>query len=125
MTGVHHVALPTRREDVEAEVAFWASLGFSVVEAPVSLRARATWVQAPDGTQIHLLYADEEAPAAPPGGHVAIVAPAFDATLVALSAAGHPPEPRTPHWGAPRAYVNSPSGHLVELMGASPPTAAT
>jgi catechol 2,3-dioxygenase-like lactoylglutathione lyase family enzyme len=58
---------------------------------------------------------------AAPGGHVAIVASAFDATLTRLDAAGHPPEPRTPHWGAPRAYVHSPSGHLVELMAAPPP----
>jgi catechol 2,3-dioxygenase-like lactoylglutathione lyase family enzyme len=121
VTGIHHVALPTRRDDVEAEVAFWALLGFSVVEPPASLRARATWVQAPDGTQIHLLYADEAAGAAR-HGHVAIVVPAFDATATALSAAGHAPEPRTPHWGAGRAYAHSPSGHLVELMAATPPT---
>jgi catechol 2,3-dioxygenase-like lactoylglutathione lyase family enzyme len=118
VTGIHHVALPTRREDVEAEAAFWALLGFSVVEPPPSLRGRATWVQAPDGTQIHLLYADEAVAAR--GGHVAIIAPAFDATLAALSAAGHPTQSRTPHWSAPRAYVHSPSGHLIELM-ASPP----
>ncbi|MET0601953.1 MAG: VOC family protein [Baekduia sp.] len=117
MTGIHHVALPTRRADVEAEVAFWALLGFSPVEPPPSLRERATWVQAPDGTQIHLLSADE---ATARSGHVAIVARTFDATLAALSAAGHPTQPRTPHWGAPRAYVNSPSGHLIELMAAPP-----
>jgi catechol 2,3-dioxygenase-like lactoylglutathione lyase family enzyme len=116
--GIHHVALPIRREDVEVEVAFWALLGFSVVEAPPSLRERATWLQAPDATQIHLLYADE--PAAR-GGHVAVIVPAFEATLARLSAAGHPPEPRTPHWAAPRAYVHSPSGHLIELMAATPP----
>jgi catechol 2,3-dioxygenase-like lactoylglutathione lyase family enzyme len=119
VTGIHHVALPTRRDDVEAEVAFWALLGFSVVEPPPSLRERATWMQAPDGTQIHLLYT--QAPAGP-GGHVAIVAPAFDATLTALSATGHTPEPRTSHWGASRAYVHSPSGHLIELMAAPPTT---
>ena len=119
MTGIHHVALPTRREDVEAEVAFWALVGFSAVEPPPSLRERATWVQAPDGTQIHLLYADE--PVAASRGHVAIVAPAFDTTLAALDAAGYTTQPRTPHWGAPRAYVHSPSGHLIELMAAPPP----
>jgi catechol 2,3-dioxygenase-like lactoylglutathione lyase family enzyme len=117
--GVHHVALPTRREDVEAEVAFWTLLGFSVVEPPASLGGRATWLQAPDATQIHLLYTDE--PAAAPRGHVAIVAPTFEATLAALSAAGHAPEPRTPHWDAPRAYVHSPTGHLIELMAVPPP----
>jgi catechol 2,3-dioxygenase-like lactoylglutathione lyase family enzyme len=118
VTGIHHVALPTRREDVEVEVAFWALLGFSVVEPPAALGGRATWLQAPDGTQIHLLYADE---AVARGGHVAIVAPEFDGTLARLDAAGHTPEPRTPHWGVPRAYVPSPSGHLVELMAAPPP----
>jgi catechol 2,3-dioxygenase-like lactoylglutathione lyase family enzyme len=118
VTGIHHVALPTRRDGVEAEVAFWALLGFSVVEPPAALRERATWMQAPDATQIHLLYVDE---AVAPRGHVAIIAPAFDATLAALAAAGHPHEPRTPHWGAPRAYVHSPSGHLIELMAAPPP----
>jgi catechol 2,3-dioxygenase-like lactoylglutathione lyase family enzyme len=116
VTGIHHVALPTRLQDVEAEVAFWALLGFSVVQPPPSLRERTTWVQAADGTQIHLLHADE----AQTAGHLAIVAPAFDTTLAVLSAAGHPSEPRTPHWGAPRAYVHSPSGHLVELMAVPP-----
>ncbi len=119
MTGIHHVALPTRRDDVEAEVAFWALLGFSVVEAPPSLRERARWLQAPDGTQIHLLYADDD-PGTAPRGHVAIVPPAFEATLAALDAAGHATQPRTPHWGAGRAYARSPSGHLIELMAAPP-----
>jgi catechol 2,3-dioxygenase-like lactoylglutathione lyase family enzyme len=119
VTGIHHVALPIRRDDVEAEIAFWALLGFSVVEPPASLRDRATWVQAPDATQIHLLYADE--PDAR-GGHTAIVAPAFDVTLAALSTAGHTPEPRTAHWGAARAYVHSPSGHLIEIMASPPPS---
>ncbi len=75
-------------------------------------------VQAPGGTQIHLLYADEAVTAR--SGHVAIVAPAFAPTLAALDAAGHPTQSRTPHWGAPRAYVHSPSGHLIELMAAPP-----
>ena len=78
-------------------------------------------MQAPDGTQIHLLYADEAA--TPRGGHVAIIAPAFEATLAALDAAGHPTQTRTPHWGASRVYVHSPSGHLIELMAAPPPVA--
>jgi catechol 2,3-dioxygenase-like lactoylglutathione lyase family enzyme len=120
VTGIHHVALPIRRNDVEAEVTFWALLGFSVVEPPPSLRERAIWVQAPDDTQIHLFYADE--PVAASGGHTAIIVSAFDATLTALVDAGHPTQPRTPHWGARRAYVHSPSGHLIELMAAPPPS---
>jgi catechol 2,3-dioxygenase-like lactoylglutathione lyase family enzyme len=112
-TGVHHVALPTLRAEVDAEVAFWALLGFSVVAPPAALAQRATWVQAGDGTQIHLMYVDAVAHA----GHVAVVAPEGAA---ALEAAGHAVQPRTPHWGAPRWYVHTPGGHLVELMAAPP-----
>lgn len=118
--GLQHVSLETRRDGVQAEVAFWSLLGFSVVEPPSSLHDRATWLQAPDGfSQIHLLYAEE--PVAAPQGHVAVVAPSFDAVVAALRDAGFAVEPRTPHWGAPRAYVRSPGGHRVELM-ASPPS---
>lgn len=115
---IHHIALPTLPADVSAEVAFWALLDFTPVEPPESLRDRATWVQAPGGTQIHLMYTSEPAHA----GHVAVVAPDFDATIASLTAAGHTPEPRTAHWGAARAYVRSPGGHLVELMAFPPAT---
>jgi catechol 2,3-dioxygenase-like lactoylglutathione lyase family enzyme len=116
---LQHVSLETRPADADAEVAFWALLGFTAVEPPTSLSDRATWLQAPDGfAQIHLLYAD--APVAAPQGHVAVVAPSFDATVTALRDAGFAVEPRTPHWGAPRAYVRSPGGHRVELMAFAP-----
>lgn len=113
---IHHVALPTLRADVSAEVAFWALLGFSPVEPPESLRDRATWLQS-GPTQIHLLYTSEPAHA----GHVAIIAPNFEEATTSLSAAGFTPEPRTAHWGAARAYVHSPGGHLIELTAAPPP----
>ncbi|WP_035125878.1 VOC family protein [Conexibacter woesei] len=115
---IHHIALPTLRADLSAEVAFWALLDFTPVEPPESLRARATWVQAPGGTQIHLMYTPDAAHA----GHVAVVAPEFSTTITSLEAAGFAPEPRTPHWGAARAYVRSPGGHLVELMAFPPAT---
>ncbi len=56
----------------------------------------------------------------PPRGHVAVVASAFEATVAALGDAGHAVEPRTQHWGAPRAYVRDPAGHVVELMERPP-----
>jgi hypothetical protein len=115
--SLQHVALETRGDDVEAEVAFWGLLGFARVEPPASLRERATWVQA-GATQIHLLYTPD--PVAVPRGHVAVVAAAFDATIALLEGAGHETEARTPHWGAARAYVRSPGGHLVEVMAAPP-----
>jgi catechol 2,3-dioxygenase-like lactoylglutathione lyase family enzyme len=120
--GLQHVSLETREADVEAEVAFWALLGFARVEPPGGLGDRAAWLQAPDGaTQIHLLYASD--PVVLPQGHVAVVAPepGFDATITALEAAGHATEPRAQHWGVARSYVRSPAGHRVEVM-AAPPT---
>jgi catechol 2,3-dioxygenase-like lactoylglutathione lyase family enzyme len=115
---LQHVALETRREDVDAALAFWALLGFEPVEPPPGLVGRTHWVQR-DGTHIHLLLTDE--PVVPPAGHAAVVAPDYDAALDALRAAGHHVEAHAEHWGVPRAFVTDPSGHRVEVMSAPPP----
>ena len=115
---LQHVANETRREDVDAVLAFWALLGFRAVEPPPTLRGRTRWVER-DGTQIHLLLTDD--PVVPPSGHAAIVVDDYEATLAALRAAGHAVEPRTEHWGVPRAFATDPSGHVVEVMSAPPP----
>jgi catechol 2,3-dioxygenase-like lactoylglutathione lyase family enzyme len=115
---IQHVALETRPADVEAELAFWALLGFEPVEPPGTLADRSAWARRA-GTQVHLLFADE--PAVPAQGHVAVVAGDYAATLERLRAAGFPPDPRREHWGAPRAFVRSPGGHRVEVMAAPPP----
>jgi catechol 2,3-dioxygenase-like lactoylglutathione lyase family enzyme len=115
---LQHVANETRREDVDAVVAFWELLGFARVEPPPGLRERAVWLQRA-GTQIHLLFADD--PVVPPSGHAAVVAEDYEATLAALRGAGHPVEPRTQHWGVPRAVATDPSGHRVEVMSGPPP----
>jgi catechol 2,3-dioxygenase-like lactoylglutathione lyase family enzyme len=114
---IQHVALEVREQDVAACVRFWALLGFERVQAPEALAARSTWVQA-GTTQIHLLYA--ERPTAAPEGHVAVVVDDHDATLQALREAGFDPQPRTEHWGSPRAFVRCPGGHRVELMAFGP-----
>jgi catechol 2,3-dioxygenase-like lactoylglutathione lyase family enzyme len=114
---IQHVALESRRGDGDALVRFFAALGFTEVAPPPSLTERSRWLQA-GPTQIHLLWTD--APAAVPKGHVAVVAGDYEATLAALREAGFEPEPRAEHWGAPRAYVRSPGGHLVEVMAAGP-----
>ena len=54
---LQHTSLEIRPDDVEAELRFWALLGFDHVATPSGLEARATWV-ARDGTHIHLLHAD-------------------------------------------------------------------
>ena len=115
--SVQHVSLETRPADVEAEVRFWALLGFEQVPAAGTLAERATWVQA-GTTQIHLLYADE--PVVPPEGHAAVVCPAYIETLDALLEAGFEIEERPAHWGAPRSFTRSPAGHRVEVMSAPP-----
>ena len=115
--SLHHVALEVRRSDVDAETEFWALLGFVRVDAPPTLRDRATWLQAAD-RQVHLLYAPQ--PVVPPEGHTAVVVAEFHATVRRLREAGHPAEERARHWGAPRCVVISPAGHRVEVMAFPP-----
>ena len=116
---IAHVALEIREADVEACLGFWALLGFGRVEPPAALADRAAWVQARD-TQVHLLFAEQ--PVVAPEGHVAVVVGDYDATLDALREAGFEPEPRTEHWGSPRAFVRCPAGHRVEVMAFAPPS---
>ena len=115
---LQHVSIETRREDAEACVRFYELIGFRSVDPPGSLAGRAMWVER-DGTQIHLLLADD--PVIPPKGHHAVVVEDYDDVLAALRAAGHEPEPRDEHWGAARCFVRDPAGHRVELMAAPPP----
>jgi catechol 2,3-dioxygenase-like lactoylglutathione lyase family enzyme len=114
---IQHVALETATADRQAAEEFWRLLGFVPVDPPATLRERAAWVER-GGTQVHLLWHDS--PTAPPEGHVAVVVDDYHDTLERLRAAGHDPEPRTEHWGVPRAFVRAPGGHRVELMAAPP-----
>jgi catechol 2,3-dioxygenase-like lactoylglutathione lyase family enzyme len=115
---LQHVSLETRRADVEAELAFWALLGFAEVRPPEGLVGVASWV-ARAGTQIHLLYADE--PVVMPEGHVAVVADDYDAAVERLRDAGFEIRPAREHWAAARGFVRTPAGHVVEVMAAPPP----
>jgi catechol 2,3-dioxygenase-like lactoylglutathione lyase family enzyme len=115
---LQHVSLEIRRADAPAELRFWNLLGFLEVEPPGALGNISAWVQR-GATQIHLLFDDD--PVVPPGGHAAVVAEDFDATVAALRAAGYDPEEHERHWGAARAFVHSPTGHRVELMAEPPP----
>jgi catechol 2,3-dioxygenase-like lactoylglutathione lyase family enzyme len=115
---LQHVSLETRRADVDAELAFWALLGFAEVRPPEGLVGVASWV-ARAGTQIHLLYADE--PVVMPEGHVAVVADDYDAAVARLRNAGFKIRAAREHWGAARGFVHTPAGHVVEVMAAPPP----
>ena len=115
---LQHVSLEVRRDQVDDCVPFWELLGFRRVEPPGQLGERAAWM-ARGPTQVHLLFA--ERPVAPPLGHAAVVVDDYEGTFAALDSAGHAPEPRTEHWGAPRCFVRDPAGHRVEVMAAPPP----
>jgi hypothetical protein len=51
---------------------------------------------------------------------VAVVAEDWDAAIAALRGAGLDPQERARHWGAARAFVHTPAGHVVEVMAAPP-----
>ena len=118
---IQHVALEVRRAEAGEAERFWSSLGFARVDPPPSLAERAVWLER-EGTQVHLLFADD--PVAPPEGHVAVVARDYEAALERLRAAGYEPQARTEHWGAPRSFVRAPGGHRVEVMSRPPGGAA-
>jgi catechol 2,3-dioxygenase-like lactoylglutathione lyase family enzyme len=117
---IQHVSVEVRREQVDACADFWGVLGFRRVDPPPTLAERAIWVER-DGTQVHLMYADD--PVVPPKAHVAVVVDDYERAFAALAGGGHDPEPRPEHWGVPRCFVHDPAGHRVEVM-AAPPTSA-
>ncbi len=113
---LHHVGIEVAPEDVGRSVELWGLLGFEPVEPPESLR-EFTWLER-EGTQVHLMPTGS--PTVPARGHTAVVVAEFERAVAALAAAGFEVERRREHWGAPRARVIAPGGHLVELI-ASPP----
>jgi catechol 2,3-dioxygenase-like lactoylglutathione lyase family enzyme len=116
---LHHVGIEVRPDDVERTVELFELLGFERVEPPPTLADGYTWLEH-GGTQVHLLH--EENPAIAPRGHLAVIAPDFEATVKRLREHGFEVQPHRPHWGAPRAVAIAPGGRRVELME-SPPAA--
>jgi len=114
---LQHVTLEVAPEDVERSLELWALLGFQQVEPPPALAQTFAWVER-EGTQIHLER--NESPTVPAHGHAAVVVADFVRAVDRLREAGFEVVLGREHWGAPRAKVVAPGGHLVELM-ASPP----
>jgi catechol 2,3-dioxygenase-like lactoylglutathione lyase family enzyme len=119
---LHHVSLEVPPDEVDRAVEFWQLLGFELTEVPEALGEYFTWLER-KGTQIHLIHA--EVATVPPLGHPAVVVDDFEATFVALDAAGYDPERHRELWGAPRAFAVMPGGHRVELMAAPPDKSAS
>jgi hypothetical protein len=119
---LHHASLEITREGADAEVAFWSLLGYEEI-APLtaSLAERSRWVQDATGAsrdQVHLVY--EAEPTIPRRAHLAVVRGEYAPTLAALRAAGLEVLEREPYWDSPRAFVHSPAGHRIEVMGFAP-----
>src|SRR4029079_16646820 len=104
-------SLEIRREDEDAEIAFWALLGFDHVDVPEGLRGVAAWV-ASSVTPIHLLY--DDAPTVAPRGRVAILADDYDATVASVREAGFEFRAGDELWGAPRGFVRRATRHEGE-----------
>jgi catechol 2,3-dioxygenase-like lactoylglutathione lyase family enzyme len=115
---LHHVGIEVLPDDVERTVELFEALGFERVEPPPSLAEGFTWVER-EGTQVHLMHTEQ--PTVPPRGHLAVVAPDFEAALGRLRERGLEVERRSEHWGQPRALALAPGGHRIELMAAPPP----
>ncbi len=117
---LHHVGIEVAPADVEALAGFFELLGFERVEPPETLR-EYTWLER-GGTQVHLM--PDEEPTVPSPGHLAVVVDDYEWALVRLRERGFEVEPKSEHWGRPRALARAPGGHRVELMAAPPPARA-
>ena len=114
--SLHHVGIEIAPAELDRAAELFELLGFARVEPPPAL-ARYVWLER-EGTQVHLM--PEERPTAPLRGHLAVVAPEYEATVARLRERGFAVERRRPHWGAARAIVHAPGGHRIELMAAPP-----
>jgi catechol 2,3-dioxygenase-like lactoylglutathione lyase family enzyme len=114
---LQHVTLEVTQGRLRDCVAFWALLGFTEMTPPPRLRGRFTWVER-EGTQIHLVPVED--PIAARDGHVAVVAPDYEAALRALAERGFELREGSNAWDAPRTFVRDPAGHLIEVMSAPP-----
>jgi catechol 2,3-dioxygenase-like lactoylglutathione lyase family enzyme len=113
---LHHIGIEVEPAEIERAVEFFTAIGFVKVEPPPTL-AEFTWLER-DGAQVHLM--PQESPTVPARGHLAVVAPDFEATLARQREHGFEVEARREHWGEPRALTTAPGGHRVELMAAPP-----
>lgn len=119
---LHHVSFEVDPTLVPNESRFWVAAGFVSVPVPEALGGGYSWFEG-GGTQIHLMHVAD--PVVPVRGHVAIVAPDFEATVGRLREAGFEVREGRELWGSARAKAITPAGHTVELLASPPPASAS
>jgi glyoxylase I family protein len=113
LTGVHHVSLNV--SDLAAAQPFYVDvLGLEVIPRP-DLGVEGVWLQADDGTEIHLIERPGFEP--PKGQHFAFGVSDLDATREELVAKGvKVSDPVSiPERGGAQCFFKDPVGNLIEL----------
>jgi glyoxylase I family protein len=108
--GVHHVSINV--SDVDQAVAFYTgALGLTVRDDRPELGIGGVWLDAA-GEQVHLLEAGVPEGA---GQHFALRVADLDAAVAELRERGVPVSDPSPIGTGHQAFLNDPSGNLVEL----------
>jgi len=118
---LHHVSIEVHPDAAGRVLEFLGLIGFERVDAPGEIADYVDWVER-EGTQVHLIRTPE--PAVQHLGHPAFVAPDFEPTVAAVTAAGFEFDDSRELWGERRGFATLPGGQKVELMAAPPPRTA-
>jgi glyoxylase I family protein len=112
LEGIHHVSLNVRDHEV-ARHWYVEKLGLTAIDRP-DFGFPGSWMAFPDGRQVHLIeVAGHEAPT---GQHFAIRVSDIDDAVAALRARGvEVGDPYDVPGGGRQAFLNDPSGNLLEL----------
>jgi catechol 2,3-dioxygenase-like lactoylglutathione lyase family enzyme len=113
---IQHVTREVLPAQLDACVTFYGLLGYERVREPDGLAGTVVWIEC-RGTQIHLQPRED---ARAQSGHVGVIVDPYDDVVERLRTAGHAVDPRTEHWGSPRAFVRDPGGNLVEILAWAP-----
>ena len=119
---IHHATIEVSFDKVQDEFKFWEALGYKRVENP-DTHSIVYWMQAEDGSQVHLFPKLQSRVMLSEFGHFAICPE--DGLSPVIKAIGNLKFPvvideGTRYWGARRVFVFSPTGQRVELMERTP-----
>lgn len=118
---IHHATLEVSFDNVPNEFKFWDALGYRRIGNP-DQHSVIHWVQARDGSQVHLYPKHKSRIAISEFGHIAIRPYDLLNVLDNLVELPFPvvQDEGSRYWGARRVFVFSPTGHRVELMEFAP-----